>query len=508
MSAAEKRILNCPIDATSLSSCNLPAYLIRVGANTGPGIVIAILMFLSIFVFCCFRFVCNICGGRAPSPNVCCPPSRDKGIPARYGTWDIWRAKLLTFACAAVAVAALSWGNAVSSSVVAGLNGFGDAIVRTPNRITVRVDQMEADMAVVIYDASTDTSSTVNYFSNSTVKTEARGVRDKLTSAITDSLDSYRAGINQFAFVLFIIFSVPSALVILAAPLALLNIRRIVPFVLVWLIFVLGTCTWMVHGVFAGTSFVVDGVCTEVSGAANNRRNVIAPLIGCSGNIFSAFSSSFNTLRDQRGQAACTQMAVLCYDYNATAATNVANGRTLDCGSSGDLQCGARSFANVTTELVDLRHHPNVANFPGVAATGATCVSPQNNGSCTTAKCAVDCRFPGNSSLSPVGRQSLATVSLFDAASRVSSVVDSLGSQFGNCDAILAYILFDYDTPCQTLTRALSDARDCAGMLGYTCIAAIFALVGGSKRFRSLDEAGKAIDENGDEAGKQPPQVS
>ena len=52
------------------------------------------MVFLSMFLFLILRFCCNWCGGRNPSPNICCPPSKEHQVYARYTGKDIWRAKI------------------------------------------------------------------------------------------------------------------------------------------------------------------------------------------------------------------------------------------------------------------------------------------------------------------------------------------------------------------------------------------------------------------------------
>ena len=499
MSQDDKRILNCEITATSLDSCDPLSYGIKVGAIMGPGILIGFCLLFATFLFCSFRYCCNCCGGRQQSANMCCPPSKDKKIPARYSSNDILRSKLFMWLVAGVAVGSLIWGNSTSAQVVGGLNGFADAIKAVPARLFDKIDEMDKALTVDIYNAEKNTTETVALFSNSSVKQEAEGVRDSLDSLLKDSVGDYQTQANSYSWVLFVIFSVPSAVVICGAPLALFNIRKYLPMLLVWLTFFLGTFVWILHGVFAGTSFIFDGFCTEVSGAANNRRNIISALSGCGSATFGDYLSAFRELRKQKDQDACAEFNPLCYDNTKTALQNLEARQIYDCGASGSIDCTNKDLVEVSEAILSKRTHPNIVALPNVDQTGAVCVSSEYRNDCTIPHCSFDCRYSGNNTLSHVGRFSKQVDSTLNAAIKVSNTIDSLGNQFANCDAILSYMLQDFDEPCQNMVEGMTGARDSSGMQGFACLGGIYALVFGSKRFLSYDYADVALNEDGEE---------
>lgn len=497
----DRRILNCQSNATTLDDCDPVSYVIKVGMAVGTGVVISIFVFFGIWPLLFGRYCCNCCGGREQSPGLCCPPNKDKHLPARYGKWDLWRAKLLMFALTALAVTAIIWGTERSAQVVSGVNGLSAALAATPKHIFSKVEQMNAELIVDIYDPKTDQTSKLDIFGNSSTMAQARSVRDTLDKDVNGAMGSYSSTIDSFAFVLFIIFTVPSAVVILGTPLAICNIRRWLPMLLVWLTFVLTMGVWIVHGAFAGTSIVVDGLCTEVSGAANNRRNIITPLTGCKTSIFKAYLTSFSELRDGRAEIACTAVEPLCYVPADSVVTNLNNGRIYDCGPTSKLGCPGITLANFSDAVDALRIHSAIENTGPALQAGATCQTDPYKTNCLLRSCAFDCTSPSNGSLSVVGRVSKGIVSLVDAAVQVSITMDTLGNQFANCDAIMSFLMEPFDQPCVTLTAGVAGARDAAGMQGIAGIGAIFALVFGSKRFISGDEAGKAQGAD-DEASK------
>lgn len=499
MPTSEKRFLNCPITAKTMSDCDPVAYIIKVGFTIAPGIIIGMFCFMSIFLVCCFRFCCNCCGGREQTANVCCPPSKDKNIPARYSTKDILRSKLLMFAVAGVAVGAIVWGNAVASQVVSGLKGFGDAVQGIPDHVWSKVVEMNESLTLPVYTASTNTTTTVALFENSSVMTEARKVRDTLTGLFKDSMGDYQRGIDDFSFVLFIIFSVPSAVVVAGAPLALLNIRRWLPMLLAWLTFLLAMIVWTVHGAFAGTAFVVDGLCTEVSGIANNRRNIVSPLVGCSSSTFTDYVESFRKLRREQAQQACKQFAPLCYNSSQSDADNLKAKQVYDCGASSTINCTGKDLPDVAETILSTKIHANIVNLPLVNETGSVCLSEAYKYECTIPRCSFDCRYASNGTQSDMGRQAKEVDSSFFVATQVSVTIDSIGNQFANCDAIMSFLFRPFDEPCQQMVRGTKGARDCSGMQGYACIAGIFALIFGSKRFISSDMANQPLGQAADD---------
>jgi hypothetical protein len=497
MSASNLRILNCPIDAKSSSDCDPIAYVIKVGAAVFPGILIAIFLFLTIFLVCAFRFCCNCCGGRNQTANICCPPSKDKNIPARYSKNDILRAKIFMYLVAGLGVAAIIWGNDVSAQVVSGLNGFADEIKAIPDYLLDKIIEINNTLTVSLYHANTDTTETTALFANTSVMTQAQSVKNDLSSKVADQIGTFQSKINEFSFVLFIIFSVPSAVVVAGAPLALFNIRRFLPMLLVWVTFVLGTLCWIVHGTFAGTSFVIDGLCTEISGVANNRRNIISPLIGCNSDTFGAYLTSFRELRENRSEITCEKFKPLCYNSSQSDYDNVQKKQIYDCGVNDTLYCANIDLPEAVVLLRGLKIHRNITNFPRVNESGAVCISDEYKNDCTFDHCSFDCRFAQNGTLSPSGKLSKEIVSLLDAAIKVSVKIDSLGNQFANCDAILGFLLKPFDEPCMKMVKGMDGARDASGMQGFACIGGIFALIFGSKRFISSDYANKAIGEDG-----------
>src|SRR3989338_6305727 len=126
-----------------------------------PGMIIGCFAFFSIFMVCCFRFICNCCGGRNQSANVCCPPSSDKHIPARYSGKDILRAKIWMYVAALMAVAALIWGNTSSAQLVGGLKDFGGAVSGIPDHIFAKIEQLNASLTLPVYDAQSNTTKIV-----------------------------------------------------------------------------------------------------------------------------------------------------------------------------------------------------------------------------------------------------------------------------------------------------------------------------------------------------------
>ena len=496
LAGERKRVLNCPITASSFSDCDPLSYVIKIGAAVGPGVIISILMVLALPWFVVLRFSCNTCGARNPRPNLCCAPSADKQMSARYSVNDIRRAKLFMLLCSGVAIGALIWGNAVSSVVVTGLNDFGGAVQGTPARIFSRVQEMERSLTLPLYNGTSDTTTTVNFFGDQEVMRQATNLTSSLDAMIRDSVGVYRARINDFSFVLFIIFSVPSGVVIAGGPIALLSIRKYLPMLLVLLTFVLGVGVWIVHGVFAGTSLLMDDVCTEISGVANQRRNIIAPLIGCSSAMFQNYMTSFRELRDARARDVCDQIVPMCYDSGNSAAQNVQEGKVYECPAGG-LMCPNQTLQSLIPVIKRLRLASTVQGSAPAVAVGASCASPQYASDCQLVICADDCVFP-NGTRSELGRLSKGVVSLLDVASAVSSVIDTLGNQFGNCDAILSFLLQSFDSPCRTMVKGMAQARDAAGMQGIACVSGIFALVFGSKRFISGDMANKPLNEDGE----------
>ncbi len=496
MATPTNRFLNCPLDTKSISDCDPAGYIIKLALTVVPGIILAALTFLTIFAVCCFRFLCNCCGGRNQSANVCCPPSADKNIPARYSKNDLLRTKLWMFAATGLAVSAIIWGNAASAQFVGGLKDFGVAVSGIPNHIFAKVQEMNESLTLPVYDASTNETKVVALFGNSSVMTEALKVRTTLSDLFSSSMGAYQTGIDSFSFVLFVIFSVPAGMVILGAPLALCNVRRYLPSLLAFVVLFLGIFVWALHGVFAGTSFLVNGICTEVSGIANNRRNVISPLVGCSTSTFTGYIDNFRKLRKDKAQDACNEFVPLCYDNLRLPLENLQDKKVYDCGSTTP-NCTDKDLADVADIILGVVIHRNIVDLPNVNATGAVCLDEALKYDCSIPVCADKCRYPSNNSLSETGMLAKQVNSSFFVATSVSVTIDSIGNQFANCDAIMSYLLQPFDEPCQKIVSGADGARDCSGMEGYAVMTAVFALLFGAKRFMSSDMADKAIDAEG-----------
>jgi len=278
---------------------------------------------------------------------------------------------------------------------------------------------------------------------------------------------------------------------VVGAILSVCSVRRYGPMTLVWLAFLFGALIWVSHAVFCLSSMVVADACVEIHGVAYEQQNVLPVLVGCSESMFSTFSTDFNAMRTTLTQQLCSAMTPYCYDSTLTAAQNAAAMSVLVCPSPMD--CSSVTFGEMTVWMSTAFYtDSNIAGMDGTTTgtDGMRCATASNLYSCYLNTCASDCTTTSGT-LSTYGKLSKQLWSNYTALRKVSNVIDTMASQYTNCDSLFTLLISPLDAPCKTVTNALIADRQASGLLGLCMIAAVFALAWGAKRNLPLSEEGR-----------------
>jgi hypothetical protein len=486
---SDLRVANCKLGATSLSDCDITGYAIRVAVFSAPGLIVAACFVLATPMYLIGKYCCNCCGGREQKPNFCCPAD---DLDAIYDKGDILRPKVILLLTLLTACGAFIWGYVGGGKLESGLVDFGDEISNVPTRLRSELDAMNAALTVQVYTASTDTTSTVKLLDQSSytnIMTEGNKTLADLTSLVGDNVGKAQDYVKQYSFIIFVFFAIPAAVLMIGGVFAICNIRRFGPMTLVWFCFLFGTLVWVCHAVFCLASMIVADGCVEIHGVAYEQQNVLPALIGCKDSMFSGFKTNFNTLRTDYTKNLCTSMQPYCYVSTDSPATNAANKRTLVCPSPMD--CTTVTFGEMSVWMTTAFYtQKDIADMNGgsTGTDGYRCTTPANLYSCFLNVCQTDCTTTA-SALSEIGKLAKQFWSVYQVDRKISNTIDTMASQYSNCDSLFTIIIAPMDPSCKDITKALIADRQASGLLGLCMIAAVFCLAWGAKRFISLDQA-------------------
>lgn len=483
--AQQKRMLDCTIESTSLSECDVQAYLIRVAVFAGPGIVVGVLMiFLCCPCYCMGKYCCNCCGGRHQTPNFCCV---DDKYPARYSRGDIMRPRVIGVMAMLIAAGAVGWGATGSVTLIGGLLDLKNAITGVPNLLQTQIDAIDTALNVTRYRASDDTTYVQPLFGD--LAASASSLKNDLKGSIDSFAAQYQSYVDLFTKIVIGVFSAPIVIMVVGNFLSCCNVRSCLPMTLLWFLFLTGGLLWLSHGIFSGVSMAIGDACAEIHGLVRQQTNVIAVLFNCQDSMFDSFRNSFNRIQQQQATAACNKMLTMCYDTTQSTAANMAATRVFECPPAGSFDCNTISFGALLTLLRSWWYiHSSVSTFPGAVNAGTTCYSASR---CTLEACSQECRQGGtpSGSLSTLGRQVKEAWFDMRAAAQVSTAIDTVGAQYSNCDSIMSLLVSPFDAPCTSIVNGVVFARQATGLEGLCAIAFVFVLGWGAKRFISLEEA-------------------
>ena len=488
---SEKRVLDCTLDSKTIDDCDPVAYGIRVAVFSAPGLIIAVFFLLCCPFYCMAKYCCNCCGGRNQSPNFCCP---NKEIPARYSKGDLIRPRVFATLCLLTACGAFIWGYVGGAKLTGGLMDFGDSIKNVPGIVQGIIDDIDTDLTVEKYDATTEVV-VQDRLLNSTdagqqLYSAATKIRDDMDGMIGDKIGTYQDYLKKYSFVVYLIFAIPFAWILLGSSGCLCSVRKYLPMCMVWLIFLFGFILWILHVVFCATSMAVGDTCAEVHGLANKQLNLVATFVDCKDSMFSDFKTNFKTLELDQSRSACRNLKSKCLWATRTITQNLDASTIYHCPDDTTFNCDTMTFALLMQILeTDYYIDPAIASTPRAIAEGAACTSSAYG--CTPEKCSRECTINNGATLSTVGKNSKSNWYDFLTARAVSNAVDTLGAKFATCDSLLSIVASPFSTPCTKVTDGLVFCRQSTGLLGLCCIASIFILAWGAKRWISISEAGK-----------------
>lgn len=483
-----KRLLDCTLESTSFDDCDPMAYGIRAGVYAVPGILLALITFFTCPFFFCSRFVCGCCGGSEATSGCCCASEK----PAIYSSLDIIRPKVYALLLILIGVGVGIWGNIASDGTVSSLLGLVDDLEAAPQLMLDQIDRIERELTVTKYRESNDTLYEENLFAGTDAKQNAEKAKEDIEKALSEHADTFRSYVLDFGFVMFIIFSIPIAAVALGGVAAICNCRSCVPMLTVFIMFFVGFVLWLGHGVFSSLALVFGDFCAEVDGITRDERTVLAAATSCDDATLSSFTSGFETIEGDAAGEACNLVSTLCYDNGRSVAQNIAAGTTFDCASPpncNNVRFGALVDYIEDTLVVDSR----VNTFPGAQAAGDTCTDLTQP--CTAARCSQLCKRP-SSARSPAGRNAINLYTSFQAAAQVANALDTLGGEFGSCNALAALLLSPFNGNCKTLATGTLGLRQSAGLGGIMVIGFVFVMAWGSKRFLALPSGDDDSEEN------------
>ena len=484
-----QRFLNCPVSAKSRADCDTTGYITRLVVFSVPGIIIAGLMLLFWPMYIIGKYCCDCCGGRYQSPNFCCPVEME----ARYSKGDLVRPKVLVILACSMAIAGFVWGYTGGSSLTSGLLSFADAVSGIANNVQTQVDTMHNALVVQIYNASTGQTNTFDLFTmynGSAAFAQANKTVNQFNSLIQNNIGTVKSQIQQWVPLVFVIFILPPVIMVVGMILGFLNLRRYIPMIVVWLLFLLGIILWLTHGLFCAGSMLTADACVEIRGSAYGLQNTLSALIGCSNAMFQPFRDSFNTLLQTQTQAVCEAIKPFCYDKTQNSQANLGALKMFVCPDPQPIDCKSLSFGSLVVWVqTALYINPIFNSDPTSQQNGYICATPANENRCYLNLCQTDCN--NGAALSQTGKIAQQVYSMFLATQKVSVVIDTLASQYSNCDGLLSTMVGPFVTPCDTVVNALVFDRQSSGLLGLGIIAGIFAFAWGAKRFIPLSEAEK-----------------
>lgn len=477
--AAEKRLLDCTQQSQSLSDCDAMGYLVRVATFIIPGLLIGLFMIL----FCCpgffcGRYCCGCCGSSKPTSGCCCG-----GAPAQYGTMDLVRPKIWAVVVLGMGLGGGVWGMLSSQQAVTGLRGMADSVQGMPDVLINHLTRIETALTVPTYDRNTDTSGTRNLFANSSLSSKGQELKNQTEAAVKDNLDQFRTYVDRFSFIMYILFAVPMGLVLFGAVGGALNCRSCLPMLLVFFMFLFGGFLWIGNGLFSGVALLTGDLCAELTGIVEDKKTILPPVTGCNSSDFAAFTDNFISIENSVAGDACVAMRALCYDATRTALQNAQSGSVFDCGSG--FSCNNVRFGDLV-DIVEqqMQIDARVAGIPSARSLGYTCstINP-----CRPPDCADDCLV--NGARSDVGKGSKEMYVQFLAASQVATTLDTLGGEYGSCEALMSLVFGPFALVCTDLSGGFMALRNSSGIIGVTVFAFVFVMSWGQKRFMSSADA-------------------
>uniref|UniRef100_A0A7S1QJI6 H(+)-exporting diphosphatase n=1 Tax=Neobodo designis TaxID=312471 RepID=A0A7S1QJI6_NEODS len=489
--AETKRLLDCTLESTSFSDCDPMGYGIRAGVYAVPGILLALITFFTCPFFFCARFCCGCCGGSEPTSGCCC--SSDK--PAIYGTMDIVRPKAYALLLILLGVGVGIWGNLASDQTVQSLLGLVDDLEAAPQMMLDHINRINRELTVTKYNENTDTTFQEDLFNGTSTKQDAEKAKKDIEDALKEHSETFRSYVLDFGFVMFIIFSLPIGSVILGGAAAVCNCRSCIPMLTVFIMFFVGFVLWLGHGVFSSLALVFGDFCAEVDGIAQDQKTVLAAATSCEDATLSSFTDGFQGIENDAAREACGLISNLCYASGRSTTDNINAGTIFDCQSTAPPNCTGVRFGELV-EYVEQRlvTDNRVDSFPGAQANGDTCTDLSVP--CTAARCSQLCRPSASAARTQSGRNSMKMYTSFQAAAQVSNALDTLGGQYGSCNALAGLLLSPFNGNCKKLAGGSLGMRQSSGLGGIMVIGFVFVMAWGSKRFIAMPSGDDDSEEN------------
>nr|CCC93988.1 conserved hypothetical protein [Trypanosoma congolense IL3000] len=479
-----RRALNCDKFTKNIADCDPDGYNIVLLLQAIPYGLVALFLFFFIPSYFFFKYFWNCCGGRNQSPNFCQPVGSSGTV---YSKMDLIRPRIYAVLAAVSCVVATVGGCYFMKMLKECAGEVHHRVLVSFNDMEVVNNEYVEGLKLNMYD--------INNHSTYEIPLSAVDPRGADLKAAVDG--RFRAGrevfqrtalkavnvLDRIGMGVVCLFLLPTLFTVLGLVLVSCNYRRYVSMLWFFIIGYLAIGVWLFAGFLASINLYVTDSCFEVEEFTEGRSNILGVLAECEERGFSPASDIVEYLLQEQSRRTCEILRRGCYDSNQNASANAKNGKVFHCT---DLtRCNEINEMDMLKWMGSKNHFSrdvlyNETVFEEARKSGHVCQSVSKD-KCDVRSCAYDCMSGG--ALSTVGHVAKSVTHAVDAIGRVRGMHETVGSKLGSCEPVLMNLAYSLVSSCKKATNSIFYLEQFLGLLGLSCILAMFAYAIGAKRF-------------------------
>lgn len=484
------RLMNCFLGAEDLEDCDVTNYWSTIYLQAAPAFFVATVIALVVPSYCVSKYLFNCCGGRKQSPNFFFPVV---GFAAKYGRFDLLRPVMLAVVVFVLCLVASVMGIAAQRRLDAQDWALRVMMEDTVRGLVAKDVELSDALVMTLYRPDKDVTfnvSLLNIGNASDVLFEVPRHVLEMSRMFNETIINLFVGLNKQAWVPYLLFSLSMIVSLAGMMLALCNYRRYVSMLIMSIMTVLAVFAWGCNGLYASSFFHVKQGCFEVAEFGHRRENLVKAVVQCNDTEFSRYTSAVESLLQEQMQSICRQIEPHCFNPTETPHENAAKNRFFDCPP--DMSCldleNNKLFAWFRHIFCVLSDNPYLLNSNGGILQGRIpkCISAPGQ-RCDLRACART--LAQRDQLSDAEKVIKKVLYAVNGLAKARSTLDTVGSQLGSCDAVLANVVPALRPLCETGTSAAYDLLQSTGLLGVALILALYAYGMGAKRFIPFEQA-------------------
>eukprot|EP01006_Ploeotia_vitrea_P052289 TRINITY_DN67667_c8_g1_i1.p1 TRINITY_DN67667_c8_g1~~TRINITY_DN67667_c8_g1_i1.p1 ORF type:complete len:515 (-),score=27.51 TRINITY_DN67667_c8_g1_i1:509-2026(-) len=445
--------------------CDFAGYGRKVGMLVGPPLIIAILTLICCPIFFCGR-CCNCCGGRKQEIGVCCVESNSMKV---YSMKEVWLVKGCHVVMLILAVIGLIIGIMGTTSLLDEVdNGFVvvDGVVNDvqgqANEIKTELRNMNREIERIGESLGKEEEFAEMKAPEDQIDTAtdaAEDFREKVADARADA-NRYRDQTTRSGMGFFIFNAIWVAIALIFA---MLNTRRIAPYVILIFLFLCGFFAWFTLAIQVSMQIIITDLCEEIDlTLANPDNSALYSVFKCDDPETWQFDVVQQLAEDVESEVASKSCSL----------PQETNGFCLTFNCPAQQSC--TSFEQSDTFIQDLRMKPLTSSL--------TCDNAQQNLPCNIPDCATHC------SVDDLKTTSTAMVDLTDLAKRAVDLLENTILPLLNCKFVFDTLLGPVSPTCHSIKKqtgklVVGSVLECIALL----ITTILTILGTKRWISSKD---------------------